>query len=166
VHQKYNIPIVAYAPLGNTNPEYHYRNWKSAGRLMIEDPVLKKIATVRGCTPAQVALVWNINRNITVIPKAFNPIHQVENYEARTKCKLTAEDMAQIKALDQDGKAGRRYWDMCCVMNLPCFLGLQDAATTTPVSADYCEQKWNPQRYNSDRTDLWNTPKTECQRPL
>jgi alcohol dehydrogenase (NADP+) len=133
---------------------------------MLDDPVLKKIAAARGCTPAQVALVWNLNRNITVIPKAFNAIHQVENYEARTKCKLTDADMASIKGLDEDGKAGRRYWDMCCSLNLPCYLGLQDAAVAGPVSADYCEQKWNPSKYNSERTDFWKTPKTECQRSL
>jgi alcohol dehydrogenase (NADP+) len=133
---------------------------------MIEDPTLKKIAKARGCTPAQVALVWNLNRNITVIPKAFNAVHQVENYEARTKCKLTDADMAAVKALDEDGKAGRRYWDMCCAMNLPCFLGLQDAAAAPPVSADYCEQKWNPVKFNAERTDLWKTAKTECQRAL
>jgi hypothetical protein len=133
---------------------------------MLDDPTLKKIAAARGCTPAQVSLVWNLNRNITVIPKAFNPIHQVENYEARTKCRLTDDDMAAIKALDQGGKAGRRYWDMCCAMHLPCFLGLQDAPATTPVSADYCEQKWSPVKFNAERTDLWMTPKQECQRAL
>jgi alcohol dehydrogenase (NADP+) len=166
LHRKHNIPIVAYAPLGNTNPEYHYRNWKSSGRMMLDDPAIKKIATARGCTPAQVALVWNLNRNITVIPKAFNPIHQVENYEARQKCKLTDADMLAIKALDQDGKAGRRYWDMCCTLHLPCYYGLQDQAASGPVSADYCTQKWASQAYNKERTDFWLKPQTECQRPL
>jgi alcohol dehydrogenase (NADP+) len=133
---------------------------------MLDDPTLKKIAAARSCTPAQVALVWNLNRNITVIPKAFNPIHQVENYEARTKCKLDDADMAAIKALDEGGKAGRRYWDMCCSLRLPCYLGLQDAPAAGPVAADYCTQKWNTLPYNSERTDFWLKPKTECQRPL
>jgi alcohol dehydrogenase (NADP+) len=117
-HKKVGIPIVAYAPFGNQNPEYHFRNWKSAGRLMLFDPVLKKIATSRKCTTAQVALAWNLARNITVIPKAENIVHQLENYEARSKCKLTEQDMAAIKALDQDGKAGRRYWDMVRILLL------------------------------------------------
>jgi diketogulonate reductase-like aldo/keto reductase len=79
---------------------------------MLFDPVLQKIAKSRKCTTAQVALAWNLARNITVIPKAENIVHQLENYEARSKCKLTEQDLTAIKALDQDGKAGRRYWDM------------------------------------------------------
>src|ERR1700753_928315 len=33
LHTKHNLRLVAYAPLGNANPEYHYRNWKSSGHL-------------------------------------------------------------------------------------------------------------------------------------
>jgi len=108
----------------------------------------------------------NLNRNITVIPKAYNALHQVENYEARMKCKLTDADMTAIRGLDENGTAGRRYWDMCCVLRMPCYLGLQDAPAAGPVSADYCQQKWAPQAYNSERTDFWKPAKTECQRPL
>jgi Aldo/keto reductase family len=133
---------------------------------MINDPVLKKIGAAHGCTGAQVALAWNLARNITVIVKAENVIHQVENYEARSKCKLTAQDMAAIRELDENGKGGRRFWDMCCAMNLPCYYGLQDGPTAnSPVPADYCEDKWHPTPYNKARTDLWSTPKEVCQRP-
>jgi len=166
-HEKIGLPIVAYAPLGNTNPEYHYRNWKSAGRLMINDPVLKRIGAAHGCTAAQVALAWNLARNITVIPKAENVLHQVENYEAHSKCKLTAQDMAAIRELDEHGKGGKRYWDMCCAMSLPCYHGLQDGPTGNgPVPADYCEDRWHPTTYNKERTDLWRTPTEVCQRPV
>jgi hypothetical protein len=164
---KHGIHIVAYAPLGNTNPEYHFRNWKSAGRLMIHDPVLKKIGQARGCTPAQVALAWDLARNITVIPKAENVIHQVENYEARKKCRLTDADMTAIKALDENGKGGKRYWDLCCYLQMPCYIGLQDGPPVNgPAPADYCEDKWHPTPYNKARTDLWKTPTDVCQRPL
>jgi len=167
LHQKLGIHLSAYAPLGNTNPEYHYRNWKSAGRLMLQDPTLKAIAKDRKCTTAQVALKWNLQRNVTVIVKAFEPGHQVENYEANT-CKLTAEDMTKIKALDQNGKGGKRYWDMCCAMFAPCFLGLQDAAEKVPVMADYCDDPWKGGsiKYNKDRKDLWLPAKPACEREL
>lgn len=166
-HEKVGIPVVAYAPLGNTNQEYAYRNWKSAGRQMIQDPVLKKIATARDCTPAQVSLVWNLARNVTVIPKAENVIHQVENYEAHSKCKLTTGDLATIKALDKDGKGGRRYWDMCCYMSLPCYHGLQDGPTANePALADYCTDAWHTVPFNKERADIWTIPTQTCQRPV
>jgi len=169
VHQKLGVPLSAYAPLGNTNTEYHYRNWKSAGRLMLDDPVLKSIAKARGCTPAQVAIKWNLERKVPVIVKAFYHDHQVENYEAN-QCKLQPEDLAKIKALDKDGTAGKRFWDMCCAMYAPCYLGLQDAPLTTPVPADYCEDPWKggSVKYNRERKDLWATTKVAdtCQRQL
>jgi len=164
-HQRHGIPLTAYAPLGNTNPEYHFRNWKSSGRLMLQDKTLNTIAARRRCTPAQVALAWNWNRGITPIVKAANPVHQLENYEALEKCRLTDEDMNEIRRIDDNGRQGRRYWDMCCVMNLPCYLGLQDGPTL-PAPADYCEQKWAPQTYNKERTDLWRTPRQVCERPV
>jgi len=171
-HRQKDIHITAYAPLGNTNPDYHYRNWKSAGRLMINDPVLKKIASEHGsCTPAQIALAFNLHRNITVIPKAVNVIHQVENYEAHQKCKLSDRDVERIRDLDRNGRGGKRYWDMCCAMQLPCYLGLQDAPETTPAPADYCQMEgaWAPSfsKYNRERSDLWlPAKKNQNERPL
>jgi diketogulonate reductase-like aldo/keto reductase len=166
VHQKLGIPLVAYAPLGNQNPEYHYRNWKSGGKLMLNDLTLKKIADARGCTTAQVALAWNLARGVTVIPKAFNPQNAIDNYEANTKCKLTAADLSAIRALDQNGAGGKRYWDMFCSMGLPGYYGLQDSPASGPVSADYCEdgavKAAGLVTYDASRTDLWNTPKTVC----
>jgi len=163
-HRERGLHLTAYAPLGNTNPDYHYRNWKSAGRLMINDPVLKRIASEHGdCTPAQISLAWNLARNVTVIPKAFNPIHQVENYEAHEKCKITPQDADRIKRLDDNGRGGKRYWDMCCMMMLPCYLGLQDAPESLPAPADFCQQEggWAPSyaKYNKERNDLWLPPK-------
>jgi diketogulonate reductase-like aldo/keto reductase len=168
VHQKLGVPMSAYAPLGNTNPEYHYRNWKSAGRLMLDDPVLKSIAKARGCSPAQVALKWNLERKVPVIVKSTSHAHQLENYEANANCKLTPEDLAKIKALDKNGAGGRRYWDMCCAMHAPCFLGLQDAAAHAPVAADYCTDPWKAgsMAYNPQRTDLWLPVKGSCEREL
>jgi hypothetical protein len=134
---------------------------------MIQDPVLKKIANSRGCSPAQVALAWNLDRNITVIPKAENVIHQVENYEARAKCKLHKGDLEAIRALDEHGRGGKRYWDMCCAMHLPCYHGLQDGPSRDGLSsADYCEDAWHKTSYNKWRTDLWKTPSQVCERSL
>ncbi|KAF2672614.1 hypothetical protein BT63DRAFT_396328 [Microthyrium microscopicum] len=160
-HTSKGLRLAAYAPLGNTNPEYHYRNWKSAGKAMLSDPTLSAIATARGCSTAQVALAWNLARNVTTVVKAQNAQHAIENYEARQTCKLTSEDLAKIKALDQDGKGGKRYWDMCCAMDLPCYHGLQDGPVG-PAAADYCEDPWKNIKYNKERTDLWLTKRPAC----
>jgi len=39
----------------------------------LDDPVLGKIATAHGVTPAQVVLRWHLEHQITVIPKSANP---------------------------------------------------------------------------------------------
>src|ERR1700748_2842289 len=91
-HMKHGITLTAYSPLGNTNPVYAEFGAKEAR--MLNNPVIKEIGNARGCTPAQVALAWNIKRDIVVIPKAANSDHQQEDIAAYDKCKLLDEDMA------------------------------------------------------------------------
>jgi alcohol dehydrogenase (NADP+) len=132
-HKKHGIRLVAYAPLGNTNPEYAYR--AKMTNPILQDVTLNRIAKKRGCSSAaQVALAWNLKRGITVIPKAEKLEHQKENYLTVSQCKLTDADMASIKRLDLKA----RYWDMCCSLGLPCYLGLDGALDEPPVSDDYC----------------------------
>jgi alcohol dehydrogenase (NADP+) len=88
---------------------------------MLENPVLVQIGKARGCTPAQVALAWNIKRGIPVHPKASRPDHIKENFGAY-KCALTNDDMQKIAALDKQVRF--RMWDPCPkVLGLPCFIG-------------------------------------------
>jgi hypothetical protein len=102
---------------------------------MLGDSTLKSIASARACaSAAQVALVWNLERGVIVIPKSGNTSHQLENYNAQRQCKLTPSDMLAFKAIDKK----MRYWDICCVLGLPCYLGLDGACATTPVAADFC----------------------------
>jgi len=132
-HKRVGIKLVAYAPLGNTNPEYKYRAHMT--KPMLEDVVLNRIAKKRGCaSAAQVALAWNVKRGIPVIPRAGKDAHQIENYKTLQQCMLTDADMASIKRLDIKA----RYWDMCCSLGLPCYLGLDGALDEAPVSDDYC----------------------------
>jgi diketogulonate reductase-like aldo/keto reductase len=134
LHVKHGIKVTAYAPFGNTNPEYAYR--QAITGKMLQDPTLVSIAKARNCaSPAQVALSWNVARGVSVVPKSQHTARQIENYNALRQCKLTAADMAAIKAVDRKA----RYWDMCCAMGLPCFLGQDGACATTPVAADYCQ---------------------------
>lgn len=89
---------------------------------LLQDETLTRIAKKRGCaSAAQVALAWNLKRGITVIPRAKEESHQKENYRTVSDCKLTDADMASIKRLDIKA----RYWDMCCTLGLPCYLGME-----------------------------------------
>jgi len=77
-----HIPIMAYSPI-------------EQGR-MLNEPVLKRMASRYGFTPAQIALAWLLHQEETiVIPKASNLEHILEN-RAAIDIRLTPEDMADL----------------------------------------------------------------------
>lgn len=96
--RKNMIAVTAYSPLGsgtdNNLPE------------MLSDPVITKIAERLKVSPAQVILAWNINRDVSVIPKAVHENHLRENIAA-LNITLDQEDMDEIAKLDR----GERYID-------------------------------------------------------
>ncbi|AUI53682.1 aldo/keto reductase [Arthrobacter crystallopoietes] len=75
------------------------------GQGLLEDPVLKDIATKRDVTPAQVVIAWHLAVGNVVIPKSVTESRIVENWEALNVA-LEPEDIEAIDALDQ-GTAGR-----------------------------------------------------------
>ena len=62
-------------------------------------PVLKTIGDKYGKTPAQVALRWNVQRGVVVIPKSVHK-ERIEQNMNIWDFELTAEDMAEIAKLD------------------------------------------------------------------
>lgn len=62
-------------------------------------PVLKTIGDKYGKTPAQVALRWNVQRGVVVIPKSVHKERMEQNMNI-WDFELTAEDMAEIAKLD------------------------------------------------------------------
>lgn len=88
---KRHIPIMAYSPI-------------EQGR-MLEDPLLKEIASHHGITPAQVALAWLLQKQeVIVIAKASKTEHVRQNREA-LDVHLTIRD---LEALDQAYPPPRR----------------------------------------------------------
>ncbi|HEV7366682.1 MAG TPA: aldo/keto reductase [Gemmatimonadales bacterium] len=76
------IPVMAYSPI-------------EQGR-MLKHPVLRKIATRHGVTPAQVALAWLLRQELLcAIPKAATPEHVREN-RAALEVRLTDQDLAEL----------------------------------------------------------------------
>jgi alcohol dehydrogenase (NADP+) len=116
---KEGITVTAYSPLGNTNPSY--AEFGARAPPMLSNKMITDVAAARGCTPAQVALAWNVKRGVVVIPKAVKPEHQKENIATYEKCKLQDEDMAKLNNV---GTALRVNVNPCKVMDYHCFDGL------------------------------------------
>ncbi len=72
---------------------------------VLDDPVITRIASAVGKTPAQVVLRWHIQRGDIVFPKSVTPGRMRENFEL-FDFNLEAQDMADISALDK-GEKGR-----------------------------------------------------------
>lgn len=88
---KRHIPIMAYSPI-------------EQGR-MLDDPLLKEIASHHGITPAQAALAWLLQKQeVIVIAKASKVEHVRQNREA-LDVHLTIRD---LEALDQAYPPPRR----------------------------------------------------------
>ncbi|KAL4919646.1 Aldo/keto reductase [Aspergillus aurantiobrunneus] len=95
------IHVVQFSPLGNMNDFYRQTGWsKRISHMMrvIDQPLLKEIASKYNKSPVQVVLAWGINSGRSVIPKSVVDWQIDQNLEADFE--LQATDMAQIATLD------------------------------------------------------------------
>jgi diketogulonate reductase-like aldo/keto reductase len=66
--EQHNMPVIAYSPLGGIDNN------------LVGDRTLAQIASMHGCSPAAVALGWDIRSgNVIAIPESGNPEHVKEN---------------------------------------------------------------------------------------
>ena len=70
---------------------------------VLKDPVIQQIAQRHNATPAQVALAWALQRGYSVIPSSTKRDNLASNLLA-LQLRLTDEDMAQIAALERNGR--------------------------------------------------------------
>ena len=70
---------------------------------VLKDPVIGQIAQRHNATPAQVALAWALQRGFAVIPSSTRRENLASNLLARD-LRLTDADMAQIAALERNGR--------------------------------------------------------------
>lgn len=68
-------------------------------RNLFTDPVLTEIGAKYGKSAAQVALRWNIQRGVVVIPKSVHKNRMEQNFDV-FDFELSAEDMEKIKTMD------------------------------------------------------------------
>ena len=89
VAEEKDILIEAYAPLGG-----------SAGD-MVDEPLLKEIASAHDASPAQVALTWLAEQErVVLLPRSTNPERRRENLAA-LEIDLSDEERAQIDELSE-----------------------------------------------------------------
>ncbi|XP_067133092.1 aldo-keto reductase family 1 member B1-like isoform X1 [Centruroides vittatus] len=90
-----NVKITAYCPLG---APYQYGS-KPGEKNLLEDPILKEIASNYSKTTAQVALRYQIQRGVIVVPKSSNKERLKSNIEI-FDFKLSRDEMKAIEALN------------------------------------------------------------------
>ncbi len=97
-----NIHLTAYAPLGSADRPARLK--VDDEPVLLEDPVIIKIAEQHNTTPAQVLISWAIHRQVAVIPKSADPGRLKQNLNA-AELSLTRDDMQEIAGLNRN----RRY---------------------------------------------------------
>ncbi|MEO1255999.1 MAG: aldo/keto reductase, partial [Bacteroidota bacterium] len=65
-----NIHLTAYSPLGSMDRPDSLK--RADEPILLEHPVIQKIAANHQASPAQVLISWSIHRDISVIPKSVN----------------------------------------------------------------------------------------------
>jgi methylglyoxal/glyoxal reductase len=99
---KHGIAVTAYSPLGS-------------GRLL-EDSKIKEIAEKHNKSPAQVLILFQIQRGVITIPRSTQKERIQENFNI-FDFTLTKEEMEEIEALNSDTRyntesfaKNHKYW--------------------------------------------------------
>lgn len=92
------VAVTAFSPLGAQS--YFSLGMADPAESVLQNPVVRSIASDVGRTAAQVVLRWGVQRGTSVIPKSVNPGRMRENL-ALFDFELSEEQMQQISGLDQ-----------------------------------------------------------------
>uniref|UniRef100_A0A1I7VLL6 Oxidoreductase n=2 Tax=Loa loa TaxID=7209 RepID=A0A1I7VLL6_LOALO len=95
--QEYGIVVTAYSPLAN--PTMPFR--KATDAVLLDDPVILKLAKVHHKSAAQIILRWGIQRGLVVIPKSVTEKRIIENINI-FDFELKPEEMTLINSLDKN----------------------------------------------------------------
>ena len=86
---------------------------KNLFALVLQDPVIKEIASRIGCTPAQVCIAFALAKGLAVVTKTEKETRMKENLDSiEVAKKLTAED---IQLVDTLNKNLRKFWDVYAI---------------------------------------------------
>lgn len=92
--ERYGVKVEAWAPLGGSRYDLN------------DNAIIAEIAKKYNKTPAQVALRWNVQRGVIVIPKSAHPERIRENFQI-WDFQLTDDEIKRISSLDM-GHGGTR----------------------------------------------------------
>ncbi|XP_033761740.1 aldo-keto reductase family 1 member B1-like [Pecten maximus] len=99
--KQYNIPIMAYGPIGSPGRQTsRFNSDKTDTIVLLNDPVIGKLATKYNKTPAQILLRNLLQRNIIVIPKSVTPSRIQQNGNV-FDFELSPEDMTAITGINK-----------------------------------------------------------------
>jgi diketogulonate reductase-like aldo/keto reductase len=98
--RKHGIEAVGYSPLGS--PRRPERDRTPEDTSPLDDPAIVRIARRLGIHPAIVCLKWALQRGQSAIPFSINPRNYTANLHAAEGESLTAQDMRDIAAIDQN----------------------------------------------------------------
>eukprot|EP01034_Spumella_vulgaris_P028867 gene28867-35808_t len=100
-----SVKLVGYSPLGSVSyVEIGGDGGLGAG--VLSEVVITDIAAKHNRSAAQIALRWNVQRGVAVIPKSNQAAHNVEN-KSIFDFELSADEMSAIGALNRN----RRFND-------------------------------------------------------
>lgn len=91
-HAEHGITTESWSPL-------------ASGKQVLDDPVIARIASAHGVTPAQAILAWHRQQGLVVIPKSVTPSRIQENFDS-LDVTLTDADVSQIATLDRGFRTG------------------------------------------------------------
>ena len=98
------IHMTAYSPLGSMDRPAKAKSDDEP--ILLEQPIIEKIAESHNATPAQVLISWSIHRGIAVIPKSTNEKRIAENLAAAS-LELTTQELEHINGI----QSGYRFID-------------------------------------------------------
>jgi len=102
--QGVNVGVTAYCPFGspgNKPIRVPLRGDPLGDRCVLTDPRLAAIGERHGKTNAQVALRWQLQRGVAVVPKSATPERIAQNCDVFDFV-LSPAEMADIEAMNED----------------------------------------------------------------
>jgi alcohol dehydrogenase (NADP+) len=91
------IPLTAYCPLGSGDNPFR----KPDDPKLLEDQVLTEIGAKYNKTSAQIALRWEVDTGVVVIPKSVSPERIIQNLSI-CDFKLAQEDLEKIATVNRN----------------------------------------------------------------
>ncbi len=93
---EHGILTQAWSPIGGIT---FYPGFGDERVSVMNDPLLRELASAHGKTPAQVMLRWHLQQGRSAIPKSTNPARIAENFDV-FDFELSADELSRIDALD------------------------------------------------------------------